>query len=192
MSNGSQQQHLIIFIYPSTLFLALFKLLVLQMQNLIFSRCLIFQPLFIQDAEISVTGICLAVGFAFSASKQLPDGAGVALGIWHPHPPTPPALHWWYTEEIRGAKYLACANRHYSAQGGWCFLSLHSRMHISGRTVRSQSSGWSFLLHPLVAHRVCRAALRGGDFSAESVFCLLPRFHCCSYRLVHPCEENNT
>lgn len=50
MSSGSQQYHLIIFIYPSALFLALFKLPIFKMQNLIFGRCLIFQPSFLGAA----------------------------------------------------------------------------------------------------------------------------------------------
>lgn len=167
------------------------------MQNLNFSRCLIFQPLFIWEAEISVTGICLTAGFTFSASNHLPNGAAAALGIRTPPP---------FTDDVQsniwGPKYLARWKPlgfseseglwHMSAGRGWSLLSLHSRMHVSGRTVRSRSSGGSFRLHPLLAHAVHPAALRAGDFSAESVFCLLPRFHFCSYRLVHPCKENNT
>lgn len=72
------------------------------MQNLIFSRCLIFQPSFIRETEISVTGICLTVGFTFSASNQLPDRGGVVLGICTPL---------LFTDDIQsniwGAKYLA-------------------------------------------------------------------------------------
>ena len=167
------------------------------MQNLIFSKCLILQTLFIWKAEISVTRICLTVGFTFSASHQLPDGADIVLGICAPL---------LFTDHIQsniwGAKYLvywkplgltASKELWYTcAWERWRSLSLHLRMHISGWMVQSQSSGLSFLLHPLVAHTVCCAALRRANFSSESVLCLLPRFHLCSYRLVHPCKENNT
>lgn len=166
------------------------------MQNLNFSRRLIFQPLLTWEAETSVIGICLKVGFTFSASHQLPDGAGVALGIF---------THLLFTDEIQsniwGAKYLAWG-RPLGFTGrevlwytsGWkdsLFSSFTwGCMFLAGRS-RARATGEP-LMYPLMAHMVHCAALRGGSFSAESVFSLLPRFQFCSYRLVHPCKENNT
>lgn len=147
------------------------------MQNLNFSRCLIFQPLFIWEAEISVTGICLTVGFTFSASNHLPDGAAAALGIR-----TPPLFTDDVPSNIWGAKYLAHWKPlgfpeseglwYVSAGRGWSLPSLHSRMHVSGRTVRSRSSGGSFRLHPLLAHAVPPAGFESRRFFSR--VCVLP------------------
>lgn len=179
MSNGSQQYHLIIFIYPSALFLALFKLPVFKMQNLIFGRCLIFQPSF-QRADllqsVPVERVCRwvllslhLIGWCRGRDGAVPppprsalvvygDVDGVAFGCW-------------------ASEGLRCSDRRMgpSCPSRGCTF-LHPKARAGGEA--STCTQRQITLLP-------------GEVIFQLSLCFL-RFHFCSYRLVLPCKENNT
>lgn len=134
MSNGSQQYHLIIFIYPSALFLALFKLPVFKMQNLIFGRCLIFQPSFRRAAllqSVPVERVCRWVLLSLHLIRWCRGRDGAV-----PPPPLCTGGVWgcrWSGIWVLGLRRAAMLR-----QEDGSFLSLQ-RMHISAS--QSQSRG---------------------------------------------------